>query len=108
MEIVLTAAHVSVLECVREAAGFVRSTGSASGALEMEAEMERRVGEPGYAEARASLAADEAGSFASEQELFELVMRQLPVLCDLRQPRGGRPYASRGNDELVVASPVTR
>ncbi len=47
--------------------------------LAMEAEMERRVGESWYADARAALAAEEAGLFASDQELSELVMRQLPL-----------------------------
>ncbi len=44
----------------------------------LEAGMERHAGEPWYADARAALEAEEAGNFASDEELADLVIREFP------------------------------
>ena len=45
----------------------------------MRAGMERRSGQPWYAEALAALDAEQAGEFENDQELGELVFRELPL-----------------------------
>jgi proline iminopeptidase len=44
----------------------------------MQAAIEKRSGEPWYADARAALAAEEAGEFSSQEELEELAIREMP------------------------------
>jgi proline iminopeptidase len=44
----------------------------------MEAAIDKRAGEPWYADARAALEAEEAGEFASDEELAELAIREFP------------------------------
>jgi len=47
-------------------------------AAAMEAAMEARAGEPWYADAHAALEAEQAGEFGSDEELGDLVIRELP------------------------------
>jgi proline iminopeptidase len=44
----------------------------------MDAAIDTRAGEPWYADARAALEAEEAGEFASDEELAELAIREFP------------------------------
>lgn len=65
----------------------------------MEAGMEARRGEPWYEDARAALEAEQAGDFATDEELHELALREFPFYF-ARYGEAERAYLDVLRDEL--------
>jgi proline iminopeptidase len=80
----------------------------------MEAMMESRSGEPWYEDARAALEAEQGGAFADEEELRDLVRRELPFytarlgereqayLDEVAKGRPNRDALKLFNDEILM------